>query len=121
MVLQTQYSLSARLLAVWTPWNREIQLQFSIAGEFDLDVYILHISSLNDNYLKPLFAELPRHYVVLLEDVDAVVSKRTENVNTNDIHNTSSPKRSTDAMMSLSTLLNILNGVGSPEGRVLIM
>ena len=87
-----------------------------------MDIYILNISGLNDNNLKTLFAELPRHCVVLLEDVDAASSKRTEDTNTNLGQNGSRPpQKPDDAIVSLSTLLNVLDRVGSPEGRVLIM
>jgi chaperone BCS1 len=103
------------------PGTGKSSFSFSIAGRFDLDIYILNISNLNDNNLKTLVAELPRHCVVLLEDVDAASSKRTDDTNTNLGQNGSSPRKPDNAMVSLSTLLNVLDGVGSPEGRVLIM
>jgi chaperone BCS1 len=103
------------------PGTGKSSFSFSVAGQFDLDIYILNLSSLNDNNLKTLFTELPRHCVVLLEDVDAASSKRTEDANTNPGQNGSSPQKPTNGMVSLSTLLNVLDGIGSPEGRVLIM
>lgn len=56
---------------------------FSIAGRFDLDIYVLNISSLSDSKSKTLFSELPQHCVVLFEDVDAASSKRTKDTDTN--------------------------------------
>ncbi|GJD04353.1 hypothetical protein ColKHC_13178 [Colletotrichum higginsianum] len=70
----------------------------SIAGFFGLDIYVLSLAGINDVRLSGLFAELPQRCVVLLEDVDA------------------SP-----GTLSLSGLLNVLDGVASQEGRVLIM
>ncbi|KAH8704294.1 BCS1 N terminal-domain-containing protein [Phaeosphaeriaceae sp. PMI808] len=104
------------------PGTGKSSFSFSIAGQFDLDIYILNISGLNDNKIKALFAELPRRCVLLLEDVDAVSSKRSDanmNLGQNGAH--PSPPRPAEATVSLSTLLNILDGVGSSEGRVLIM
>ncbi|KAH8706865.1 BCS1 N terminal-domain-containing protein [Phaeosphaeriaceae sp. PMI808] len=103
------------------PGTGKSSFSFSIAGQFDLDIYILNISSLNDNKIKTLFAELPRRCVLLLEDIDAVSSKRSDaNMNLGQNGSHPSPK-SAEATVSLSTLLNVLDGVGSPEGRVLIM
>ena len=104
------------------PGTGKSSFSFSVAGQFDLDIYILSISSLSDNTLKTLFAELPRHCVVLLEDIDVASSKRTGNSHLGlDQNSSSAPATPADATVSLSTLLNVLDGVGSPEGRVLIM
>jgi chaperone BCS1 len=103
------------------PGTGKSSFSFSIAGQFDLDIYILNISGLSDSNLKTLFAELPRHCVVLLEDVDAASSKRAEDTNTNNSQDGSPPQKPANVMVSLSTLLNVLDGIGSPEGRVLIM
>ncbi|KAH8695736.1 mitochondrial chaperone bcs1 [Phaeosphaeriaceae sp. PMI808] len=104
------------------PGTGKSSFSFSIAGRFDLDIYILNISSLNDSKIKTLFAELPRRCVLLLEDVDAVSSKRSDasmNPGPNGSH--PSPPEPAKATVSLSTLLNVLDGVGSSEGRILIM
>jgi chaperone BCS1 len=45
-----------------------------IAGECDLDVYILNLSRVDDDSLDELFNKLPARCVVLLEDIDAVNS-----------------------------------------------
>ncbi|KAF2177325.1 hypothetical protein K469DRAFT_809530, partial [Zopfia rhizophila CBS 207.26] len=63
------------------PGTGKSSFRFSIAGKFDLDIYILNISSLDNRNLKFPFAELPQHCIVLLEDVDAAGSKRTPNSN----------------------------------------
>jgi hypothetical protein len=44
----------------------------SITGCFNLDVYVLTISSLNNYNLKTFFAKLPQHRVILLKDANAV-------------------------------------------------
>ncbi|KAH7108769.1 BCS1 N terminal-domain-containing protein [Dendryphion nanum] len=105
------------------PGTGKSSLSLSVAGNFDLDVYILTLSSLNDDNLKALFTELPQQCVVLLEDVDAVSVNRAQDDSVNasqSLDRSGSPQQS-PGRVSLSTLLNVLDGLGSPEGRVLIM
>ncbi|KAJ5111795.1 hypothetical protein NUU61_001425 [Penicillium alfredii] len=64
--------------------------------------------------LMKLFAELPPHCIVLLEDVDAAGMGRRDDADI-DLENNSDPG------VTLSGLLNVLDGVSSQEGRVLIM
>ncbi|KAH6663026.1 P-loop containing nucleoside triphosphate hydrolase protein [Halenospora varia] len=87
------------------PGTGKSSLSLSIAGACGLDIYILNISSVDDSSLGELFTELPAHCVILLEDIDVM-----------DATNLDSAER-----VSLSALLNVLDGVGSQEGRVLIM
>ncbi|KAF2177369.1 putative mitochondrial chaperone bcs1 [Zopfia rhizophila CBS 207.26] len=106
------------------PGTGKSSLSLSIAGQFDLDVYVLTMSSLNDHNLKTLFAELPQHCIVLLEDVDATGVHRTQDSKADasqSLGQNGSPRMSANGKVSLSTLLNVLDGLASPEGRVLIM
>ncbi|EDN05091.1 hypothetical protein I7I51_02841 [Histoplasma capsulatum] len=75
-------------------------LTLSIAGCFGLDIYTINLSSIDNNDLRNLFANLSGHCVILLEDVEIV--------------NSSSPE-----MASLTTLLDVVDGV--EDGQVLIM
>ncbi|KUL81905.1 hypothetical protein ZTR_09532 [Talaromyces verruculosus] len=87
----------------------------SVAGLYELDIYILNLSSLSDDGLAKLFTQLPPRCVVLLEDVDAVGLDRK---------NDSAKQTQMDAArhgVSLSGLLNAIDGVGSPEGHILVM
>ncbi|KAL5373610.1 hypothetical protein PMIN06_012491 [Paraphaeosphaeria minitans] len=101
------------------PGTGKSSFSLSIAGRFDLDLYVLSIPSLSDRSLKTLFAELPQQCVVLLEDVDAVGLDRSQGVIT-DASSDGRPQKSA-GKVSLSTLLNVLDGISSSEGRVLIM
>ncbi|KAF1976644.1 P-loop containing nucleoside triphosphate hydrolase protein [Bimuria novae-zelandiae CBS 107.79] len=102
------------------PGTGKSSLCLSIAGHFDLDVYVLTLSSLNDHSLKTLFAELPQHCIVLLEDVDATAVHRKPDGSA-DPSQSVGPDGSTDKKVSLSTLLNVLDGLASSQGRLLIM
>ncbi|PVH92388.1 putative mitochondrial chaperone bcs1 [Periconia macrospinosa] len=102
------------------PGTGKSSLCLSIAGHFDLDVYVLTMSSLNDHSLKLLFAELPQHCIVLIEDVDATAVHRKPDGSA-DASPSAGQNGPGDKKVSLSTLLNVLDGLASSEGRLLIM
>jgi chaperone BCS1 len=58
------------------PGTRKSSLSVSVAGHFDLDIYILSLASISDVSLKTLFDRLPQHYIVLLEDINAASPTR---------------------------------------------
>jgi chaperone BCS1 len=105
------------------PGTGKSSLSLSIASEFGLDINVVNLSSIDDKALLKLFSELPPQCLVLLEDIDAASSKRFEDTDPTGDQNDkcSSPKKPLRKMVSLSTLLNVIDGVGSPEGRVLVM
>ncbi|KAL4900268.1 hypothetical protein BDW74DRAFT_162346 [Aspergillus multicolor] len=99
------------------PGTGKSSLAFAAAGYLGLNVYILSLGSrqITEDGLVQLFQKLPRKCLVLLEDVDSyeVASRRPEE--------TSEPKGEAKNEMTLSALLNLLDGVAAQEGRVLIM
>lgn len=96
------------------PGTGKSSFSLSLAGEFELDIYTLQLSGISDSKLMALFAELPPHCIVLLEDVDAAGMGRRENTDADQEN-----KQST--RVTLSGLLNVLDDVSSQEGRVLVM
>lgn len=88
---------------------------------------------MNEENLGTLFTELPKQCVVLLEDIDTAGLTHTREqadaplplINKDPattVANPATPPLPTPAgRISLSALLNILDGVASQEGRVLIM
>ncbi|ODA84066.1 hypothetical protein RJ55_02584 [Drechmeria coniospora] len=94
------------------PGTGKSSFSLSIAGELGLDVYIAHIHDASDQTLKSLFSKLPQRCVVLLEDIDAVGITRSSK---------GLQEAATTWAGTLSGLLNILDGVSSQEGRLLIM
>jgi chaperone BCS1 len=106
------------------PGTGKSSLSLSIAGQCDLDVYILNISGVNNTSLDELFTELPARCVLLLKDIDAVdttQSRQRGTVGTRQDETRSSRTGKPRGELSLSALLNALDGVGSQEGRILIM
>jgi chaperone BCS1 len=100
---------------------------------FGVDIYVLSLldSNLTESQLVRLFSEVPARCIVLLEDVDAAGLKRVPEPKAQSSLNASSgqlsimnelrpiPKPAT--AISLSGLLNTVDGVSSQEGRILIM
>jgi mitochondrial chaperone BCS1 len=108
------------------PGTGKSSLTLSIAGRFALDIYILSLSAINEASLKSLLANLPRRCVILLEDIDAVSSNRSWDAEAEDSRQiaTTSPSqggKSGCGQVSLSALLNVIDGVASHEGRILII
>ena len=94
------------------PGTSKSSLTSAIAGQCKLDIYIVDITSLNDESLRELFNNAPGNCIVLLEDVGAVRADREKD---------EEEHRARRHSVSLSGLLNALDGVASQEGRILIM
>ncbi|KAH6640545.1 BCS1 N terminal-domain-containing protein [Chaetomium tenue] len=127
------------------PGTGKSSLSLALAGFFKMRIYIVSLSSVtaNEENLATLFAELPRRCVVLLEDIDTAglthtredgtqaPAAGTANADSDDTPTTTTrpaqpgspttPTPPVTGRLSLSGLLNILDGVASQEGRVLIM
>ena len=90
-------------------------------------MFIISLSraGLDDNTLQELIADLPEKCIALMEDIDAAfhhsISRTSESLEeeptTNDKEKGSLPDRT--PKVSLSGLLNALDGVGAQEGRLL--
>ncbi|KAL4816560.1 BCS1 N terminal-domain-containing protein [Aspergillus spinulosporus] len=127
------------------PGTGKTSLCFAAAGLLGLELYLLNLSSksLDEDELMALFTELPTRCIVLLEDVDCagMSQKRTlANSSNNDNGNSVSPEMQDQEEgnggsgatpggtgvfekqgVSLSGLLNVIDGVAACEGRILVM
>ncbi|PPQ68406.1 hypothetical protein CVT26_006077 [Gymnopilus dilepis] len=130
------------------PGSGKTSIIHSLAGELGLDVYIVSLSRslLDDAALSELISELPgeqiilqpieRQYslspsercIALMEDIDAAFSQTLKrNLDEEDAATKSSKEEKGKAQgqgqatsrVSLSGLLNALDGVGAQEGRIL--
>ncbi|KAE8378207.1 P-loop containing nucleoside triphosphate hydrolase protein [Aspergillus bertholletiae] len=119
------------------PGTGKTSLCFAVAGLMGLPLYLLNLSSksFGEDDLMSLFQELPRRCIVLLEDVDCagITQKRISEGNGDD----STAKPAVDGKegdvledidvdsskpgVSLSGLLNVIDGVAASEGRILVM
>ena len=106
------------------PGTGKTSLASAIAGVFGLDIYVLSLldPTMTESQFIRLFSEVPTRCVVLLEDVDAAGLNRGDQEPSQD----STLSRSVNTTpastsVSLSGLLNAIDGVSSHEGRILIM
>ncbi|KAJ4419185.1 hypothetical protein N0V82_005092 [Gnomoniopsis sp. IMI 355080] len=103
------------------PGTGKSSLSTALAGEFGLDLYEVKIPSVaSDADLEQMFQEIPPQCIVLLEDIDAVWTAEREYPERED-RTAGSGSRSPSSNCTLSGLLNVLDGVGSQEGRIVIM
>lgn len=95
------------------PGTGKSSLAAAIAGHFQTDLYTLSMneSGLNDNTLLILLNELPTRSVLLIEDIDSAGIVRES-------YDSYTSSRSN---VTLSGLLNALDGASAPEGHILIM
>jgi chaperone BCS1 len=130
------------------PGTGKTSLSFALAGIFGLDIYCISLMEvgLTESELNKLFAHLPRRCIVLLEDIDSAGLRRPDEpaeskdgktdaqsdtsvdegltkISKTDLLPTvpGQPPTALKSLISLSGLLNAIDGVASHEGRVLIM
>jgi chaperone BCS1 len=114
------------------PGTGKSSLSLALAGYFRMKIYIVSLSSINatEEGLTSLFSSLPTRCLVLLEDIDtAGLTHTREDTEPTPVPPPGSnpstppppPTTGTTGRLSLSGLLNILDGVASQEGRLLIM
>ncbi|KAJ7849366.1 P-loop containing nucleoside triphosphate hydrolase protein [Mycena olivaceomarginata] len=120
------------------PGSGKSSLIHAIAGELMLDIYVVSLSSawISDSVLMGLMGRVPKGAILLLEDLDAAFTRstsRTESEGPAVEGPEPAPKRRRDKefrdrdrdgmsdlnTLSLSGLLNALDGVAAAEGRIL--
>ncbi|KIJ65434.1 hypothetical protein HYDPIDRAFT_110506 [Hydnomerulius pinastri MD-312] len=109
------------------PGSGKTSLIHSLAGELGLDIYVVSLSSkgMSDNTLTTLMGHVPSRCILLLEDLDAAFTRSVSR----DASSTGAPTPTTSttnandtndgSTLSLSGLLNSLDGVAAAEGRLL--
>lgn len=92
------------------PGNGKSSLAAAIAGETGMNLCVLSIASKNtdDERLAYLMARVPENSIVLLEDVDAAFNGREKS-------------EENASQVTMSGLLNALDGVCVREGQIVIM
>ncbi|KAI0372630.1 P-loop containing nucleoside triphosphate hydrolase protein [Pilatotrama ljubarskyi] len=120
------------------PGAGKTSLIHSIAGELGLSVYILSLTvmGLDDNSLKSLIGLLPSRCIVLIEDIDAAFhrgmsrhivdpekqARQAAGVSDDDEDDGPQKSKMQDGHfngVTLSGLLNALDGIAAQEGRIL--
>lgn len=122
------------------PGTGKSSLAWAIAGVFGLDIYCISLvdPTLTEEDLAMMFTSLPRRCVVLLEDIDAAGLNKRQESDEGEQSKDEDPASKMGAEITrafkavqkgdkdkqgitLSGLLNAVDGVASHEGRVLVM
>src|SRR5215213_8482174 len=92
------------------PGNGKSSVVKALAGELDMSIYLLMLSDrdMNDNRINDLLAKVPEKSILLLEDIDCAFVRRKR-------------ANGKEGGLTFSGLLNAIDGVASPEGRVMVM
>ena len=92
------------------PGNGKSSVVKALAGELGMNIYLLMLSDaeMNDNRVSDLLNRVANKSLLLLEDIDCAFAQR---------------KRSDGSSggLTFSGLLNALDGVAAPEGRIVVM
>ncbi|KAJ6480083.1 P-loop containing nucleoside triphosphate hydrolase protein [Mycena vulgaris] len=91
----------------------------AVAGELNLEIHSFSLSSafVDDAFLQRATATIPKRSIVLVEDIDCALPSREED----DDSDTGSPirrERPRHSGVTLSGLLNMIDGIGSEEGKL---
>ena len=123
------------------PGTGKTSLCLALAGVFTLPVCIVSLTGTTENALANLFSNLPSRSIIVLEDIDAAgltTQKRKKDIAPPNNVGEGTPGAPVDAEtvqtllennnnnnegpgISLSALLNAIDGVISVEGRILMM
>jgi hypothetical protein len=95
------------ILLYGDPGSGKSSTALAIANELKMNVYIVTLSSLNsDDALNECFMSIPANSIIILEDIDVLSAVRD---------------RDDDQGVTMSGMLNVLDGFQSPPGVITIM
>jgi mitochondrial chaperone BCS1 len=92
------------------PGNGKTSVVKALAGAFNMNIYLLMLSDpdMTDNRINDLLAKVADKNILLLEDIDCAFNKRLRS-------------NGKEGGLTFSGLLNAIDGVASPEGRIIFM
>ncbi|KAI8626614.1 P-loop containing nucleoside triphosphate hydrolase protein [Xylariaceae sp. FL1651] len=93
------------------PGTGKSSLPQALANEFQLRLYVVNLLATTDEVLPGLFRSLPERCIVLMEDIDDWQTQSSS----------ADVAGRFERCVSMSTLLNVIDGASAREGRVLIM
>ena len=109
-----------RYLLMGPPGTGKTSTAEALASELDIPVYIINLANMSDSGLEEAIAQISCEsaFMLLLEDVDTVISKRAEAAPEDD---TPQPATTVNSKLSLGTLLNVLDGMQAADNILLVM
>lgn len=108
------------------PGTGKTSLVSAIAARFGMSIYLINLTELNDRTLKRAMNSVAENSAILFEDIDCMkAGNRRQEPNdppqVNSIKGASMEAGSAQAGVSLSGLLNVLDGFHAPENVIFVM
>ena len=98
-----------------------------VASELNRNIYLLDLSQVNNNTIVKLLSSINHQKsLIAIEDIDAqtdIINKRNENQNENQNENENqnqNQNQNQKEKLTLSQILNIFDGIGTPDGLFVI-
>ena len=92
------------------PGTGKTSLVSGLAGEFGMLIYAVNLTEFNDRTLKNAVNQVPENSVILFEDIDCMRTGETR-----------SKEGKAEQGVTLSGLLNVLDGFHAPENVIFVM
>jgi chaperone BCS1 len=109
------------------PGTGKTSLVSAMAARFEMHIYAINLSSLNDRTLTAAINDVPPNSVILFEDIDCMKSGKAR-VTGCELAEKRSANRGEDSKeeiaglgVTLSGLLNVLDGFSAPENVLFVM
>ena len=91
------------------PGTGKTSLIYSLASEFNLNIYIINLGpKVDDSVFMSAISHIPKNGILLLEDIDALFVERKSNDNNK-------------SLVSFSGILNVLDGMARKDGLIVFM
>lgn len=103
------------ILLYGPPGTGKTSLIKAIAAHLDKDIHIININTMTDQTLPRALEEIPEGGIVIMEDIDSagsVISRESDQASQIVLPSLN--------LLSLTGILNAIDGVASTEGRILI-
>jgi chaperone BCS1 len=103
------------------PGTGKTSLVSAMAAHFALSIYVINLTEFNDRSLMGAINQVPANSVLLFEDIDCMRGSQTREEKPGATSPIEKPKEPTGNGVTLSGLLNVLDGFHAPSGVLFIM
>ncbi|KAJ7469843.1 P-loop containing nucleoside triphosphate hydrolase protein [Mycena galericulata] len=111
------------------PGSGKTSTIYALAGTLNLEIYSLSLASnfVDDGFLQRAVSSIPKHGLLLIEDIDCAFPARDDEEDEDGggaasmflaAQNIPRPRKARRSAVTLSGLLNVIDGVGSEEGKL---
>jgi chaperone BCS1 len=109
------------------PGTGKTSLVSALGARFGMSIYVINLSEMNDRTLKNAMNWVPENSVILFEDIDCMktatrrLESDLESAKEGSIQTSVGAKSTDQGGVSLSGLLNVLDGFSAPENVIYVM